>query len=221
VRCLVGQIKSVVEPTRLFDRRSLSGTIARYVQRNFTPRLQDVKALLPTSAMIYTVVWCRRRSRAQRKSLRSLASGGPSARNRRPGEPARRSGPRRVRGNGDHIDADLRQTRWVSASGRRGLRPMGRQFAGALSQNPMNLLGLGKIAPRQRHAQPRNVTKDRRHVVLGGPIGVRGGALPCPRCGRSFGRRHGSIAFWRPSSTSARRDGLFSCHRYLLFRCQP
>jgi hypothetical protein len=55
-------------------------------------------------------------------------------------------------GNGDHIGAGLRQTWRGSASGRWDLRPMGRQLAGALSQNPMDLLGLGQIASRQRHA---------------------------------------------------------------------
>jgi len=64
---------------------------------------------------------------------------------------------------------------------------MRRQLAGALSQNPMNLLGLGKITSRQRHAQAGNVTKDGRHVLLGGPIGVGRGALPRPRCRRPFG----------------------------------
>ena len=64
---------------------------------------------------------------------------------------------------------------------------MRRQLAGALSQNPMNLLGLGKITSRQRHAQAGNVTKDGGHILPGGPIGVGGGALPRPRCCRSFG----------------------------------
>jgi hypothetical protein len=64
---------------------------------------------------------------------------------------------------------------------------MRRQLAGTLSQNPMNLLGLGKITSRQRHAQAGNVTKDGGHILPGGPIGVGGGALPRPRCCRSFG----------------------------------
>jgi hypothetical protein len=61
------------------------------------------------------------------------------------------------------------------------------QLASALSQSPMNLLGLGKVVSRQRHAQATNVTKEGGHLLLGGPIGVGGGALPRPRRGRSFG----------------------------------
>ena len=43
-------------------------------------------------------------------------------------------------------------------------------------------------------AQAGNVTQDGGHILLGGPIGVGGGALPSPRCCGSFGRRHWSLA---------------------------
>jgi hypothetical protein len=135
-----------------------------------------VTAGLPGSAEERTGRWTRR------APIGVAAANGESG---RAGEPQRLT--LDFGGNGDHIDAGLRQTGRVSASGRRELRPMRRQLAGALSQNPMNFLGLGKITSGQRHAQASNVTEDRRHILLGGPIGVGRGALPRPRCCRPFG----------------------------------